>query len=68
MIPTFALIIGSFVGFAVWVLRCAAPLQIQKTSYWRHYGKQIKVKDRPDYIKRRIKRYEHNNQQRPERR
>ena len=55
-------------GFAVWVLRCAAPLKTQKPAYWRSYGKQPKVKARPDYIKQRIKRYEHENQQRPERR
>ncbi|MDP6187577.1 MAG: hypothetical protein QF863_10140, partial [Pseudomonadales bacterium] len=59
---------GGFIGFAVWVLRCAAPSQTQKAAYWRSYGKQPKVKDRPEYIKRRIKRYEHDNQQRPERR
>ena len=66
MTITFWLCFSFMAGFAIWVLRCAAPLQTQKASYWRSYGKQPKVKDRPDYIKRRIKRYE--TQQRPERR
>ena len=68
MTITFCLCFSFMAGFAVWVLRCAAPLKTQKPAYWRSYGKQPKVKARPDYIKQRIKRYEHENQQRPERR